>query len=150
MRLLFCEGDTAFWLQIAPPQVRAIRTKWFQWRRQFAGETNDTLFVTASGTYAIEVSSNLCDAESNDTIVNSYSPPAEFFANNGAGISFIGNDSIQMCEGTVANFEHFAFPSPGILNYEYRWLKADSLDLFGDTVWYYTGDIQRPWWMLIQ
>ena len=57
----------------------------------------------------VEVSSNLCDAESNDTIVNSYSPPAEFFANNGAGISFIGNDSIQMCEGTVATFEHFAF-----------------------------------------
>ena len=138
--LTFCEGDTALLVANQAPPGQSYSYQWLSGGASLAGETNDTLEVVISGTYAVEVNSNLCDAESNDTIVNSYSPPAEFFANNGAGISFIGNDSIQMCEGTVATFEHFAFPSPGILNYEYRWLKADSLDLFGDTVWYYTGD----------
>ena len=79
-------------------------------------------------------------ATSEDTIVNSYKPGSEVFANGGAGINYVGMDSIRMCEGTVATLEYFAFPSPGILGYEFNWLKADSVDIFGDTVWYYTGD----------
>ena len=138
--LTFCEGDTALLVANQPPAGQSYSYQWLSGGVSLVGETNDTLEVTISGTYSVEVSSNLCDAESNDTIVNSYSPSAEFFANSGAGISFIGNDSISMCEGTIATLEHFAFPSPGITKYKYKWLKADSVDIFGDTVWYYTGD----------
>ncbi len=138
--ITFCEGDTALLVANQAPTGQSYTYQWLSGGGAIAGETNDTLFVTASGTYAIEVSSNLCDATSNDTIVNSYQPGTEVFANSGAGINYIGMDSIRMCEGTVATLEYFAFPSPGILGYEFNWLKADSVDIFGDTVWYYTGD----------
>ena len=96
--LTFCEGDTALLVANQAPPGQSYSYQWLSGGSSLAGETNDTLEVMISGTYSIEVNSNLCDAESNDTIVNSYSPPSEFFANNGAGINFIGNDSIQMCE----------------------------------------------------
>ena len=138
--ITFCEGDTALLVANQAPTGQSYTYQWLSGGGAIAGETNDTLFVTASGTYGIEVSSNLCDATSEDTIVNSYQPSTEVFANSGAGINYIGMDSIRMCEGTVATLEYFAFPSPGILGYEFNWLKADSVDIFGDTVWYYTGD----------
>ena len=45
-------------------------------------------------------------------------------------------DSIRMCYGTVATLEYFAFPSPGITDYKYRWLKDDSTNIFGQPVMY--------------
>ena len=96
-----------------------------------AGETDDTLFVIAVGTYAIEVSSNLCDATSMDTIVNSYIPPAADFAQGGAGVNFVGMDSIRMCKGTIATLEHLGLSRPrNFTDFKYRWLKDDSVNIF--------------------
>ncbi|MGA0302622.1 MAG: gliding motility-associated C-terminal domain-containing protein [Schleiferiaceae bacterium] len=134
--ITFCEGDTAILVANAPPAGQSYTYQWLQGGAPMAGETDDSLLVIASGAYAIEVSSNLCDATSNDTIANTYSPGAEVFANGGAGISYIGIDSIQMCEGTIATLEHFGFPSPGITGYKYQWLKDDSVNIFGQPVMY--------------
>ena len=134
--ITFCEGDTAILVANAPPAGQSYTYQWLQGGAPMAGETDDSLMVIASGAYAIEVSSNLCDATSNDTIANTYSPGAEVFANGGAGISYIGIDSIQMCEGTIATLEHFGFPSPGITGYKYQWLKDDSVNIFGQPVMY--------------
>ena len=134
--ITFCEGDTAILVANAPPAGQSYTYQWLQGGAPMAGETDDSLLVIASGAYAIEVSSNLCDATSNDTIANTYSPGAEVFANGGAGISYIGIDSIQMCEGTIATLEHFSFPSPGITGYKYQWLKDDSVNIFGQPVMY--------------
>lgn len=134
--ITFCEGDTAILVANAPPAGQSYTYQWLQGGAPMNGETDDSLLVIASGAYAIEVSSNLCDATSNDTIANTYSPGAEVFANGGAGISYIGIDSIQMCEGTIATLEHFGFPSPGITGYKYQWLKDDSVNIFGQPVMY--------------
>lgn len=131
--LTFCEGDTALLVANTPPPGQSYTYQWMESGANLAGETNDTLFITESGIYSIEVSSNLCDARSRDTIVNSYAPPTSLFA---SGATYIGQDSIRMCYGTVATLEHFNFPSPGINGYSYQWLRNDSLDIFGDTVWY--------------
>jgi len=85
--ITFCEGDTALLVANQAPTGQSYTYQWLSGGGAIAGETNDTLFVTASGTYGIEVSSNLCDATSNDTIVNSYQPGTEVFANSGAGIN---------------------------------------------------------------
>jgi len=119
-----------------PPAGQSYTYQWLIGGGPMAGETDDTLLVIASGTYAIEVSSNLCDASSNDTIVNSYSPPTDIYALSGAGVNYVGLDSIRMCYGTVATLEYFAFPSPGITDYKYRWLKDDSTNIFGQPVIY--------------
>jgi hypothetical protein len=89
--LTFCEGDTALLVVDAPPTGQSYTYQWLNGGAPIAGETGDTLFVIASGTYGIEVSSNLCDATSMDTIVNSYIPPAAVFAQGGAGINFVGH-----------------------------------------------------------
>ncbi len=134
--ITFCEGDTALLVANQPPAGQSYTYQWLIGGGPMAGETDDTLLVIASGTYAIEVSSNLCDATSNDTIVNSYTPPTDIYALSGAGVNYVGMDSIRMCYGTVATLEYFAFPSPGITDYKYRWLKDDSTNIFGQPVIY--------------
>ncbi|PTM15375.1 MAG: hypothetical protein DA445_07320, partial [Bacteroidetes bacterium] len=134
--LTFCEGDTALLVVDAPPTGQSYTYQWLNGGAPIAGETGDTLFVIASGTYGVEVSSNLCDATSMDTIVNSYIPPAAVFAQGGAGINFVGIDSIRMCKGTIATLEHLGFPGPGILGFKYQWLKDDSVNIFGQPVIY--------------
>ena len=134
--ITFCEGDTAILVANSPPAGQAYTYQWLQGGAPMMGETNDTLLAVTSGAYAVEVSSNLCDAKSNDTIANSYLPPVDIFANSGAGINYIGIDSIQMCEGTVATLEHFGIPSPGITGYKYQWMKDDSVNIFGQPVMY--------------
>jgi gliding motility-associated-like protein len=134
--LTICEGDTGLLVANRPPIGQTYTYQWRETGNPLSGEINDTLLVTESGVYSVEVSSNLCDATSNDTIMNTYTPPTAVFANNTPGVQYIGKDSIQMCYGTVATLEYFSFPAPGINGYSYQWLKNDSLDIFGDTVWY--------------
>ena len=134
--ITFCEGDTALLVANQPPAGQSYTYQWLIGGGPMAGEINDTLFVIASGTYALDVSSNLCDATSNDTIVNSYTPPTDVYAQSGSGVNYVGMDSIRMCYGTVATLEYFAFPSPGITDYKYRWLKDDSTNIFGQPVMY--------------
>jgi len=135
-QITFCEGDTAILVANEPPLGQTFLYQWLQSGSPINNETDDTLLVTASGAYAIEISLGFCETVTNDTIVNAYSPSAEIWVNSGAGISYIGIDSIQMCEGTVATLEDFGFPSPGINGYMYQWLKDDSLDIFGNRVLY--------------
>ena len=60
----------------------------------------------------------------------------DVYAQSGSGVNYVGMDSIRMCYGTVATLEYFAFPSPGITDYKYRWLKDDSTNIFGQPVMY--------------
>jgi len=60
--LTFCEGDTALLVVDAPPAGQSYTYQWLSGGAPIAGETGDTLFVVVSGTYGVEVSSNLCDA----------------------------------------------------------------------------------------
>jgi gliding motility-associated-like protein len=131
-----CEGDTAILVANAPPAGQSYTYQWLEGGVPLNNEINDSLFVVFSGAFAVEVSSNLCDARSHDTIVNTYAPPTEVYANPNPAITYVGIDSIQMCEGTVATLEYFAFPSPGITGYTFQWLKNDSIDLNGNMVWY--------------
>ena len=62
--------------------------------------------------------------------------PTDVYAQSGSGVNYVGMDSIRMCYGTVATLEYFAFPSPGITDYKYRWLKDDSTNIFGQPVMY--------------
>lgn len=156
--ITFCKGDTALLVANKAPAGQSYTYQWLDNGGVMGGETNDTLFVSKSGTYSVEVSSNLCDATSNDTIMNEYQVPTQIFANFTSGINFIGQDSIQMCEGTVATLEHFAFASPGINGYSYQWLKNDSINVLGDTVIYpligdtlITLDVDTTgvWWLQV-
>jgi len=134
-----CEGDTMLLVANPPPLGNTWTYQWLSNGTPIAMETDDTLMVAVTGTYGVEVNSSLCDATSNDTIVNTYNPTTDVFSNPNPDVTYIGNDSIRMCEGTVARLEYLNFPSPGIMGFTYDWLKADSLDIFGDTVWYSTG-----------
>ena len=134
--LTFCEGDTALLVADTPPAGQSYTYQWLAGGGPIAGETDDTLFVTVSGAYALEVNAALCESKSMDTTINTYMPGTGLFANSAAGVNYVGIDSIRMCEGTVATLEYFSFPSPGITGYKFQWLKNDSLDVFGDTVWY--------------
>ena len=134
--ITFCSGDTALLVASKDPAGQSYTYQWLDNGGVMGGETNDTLFVTKSGTYSVEVSSNLCDAVSNDTIISEYQVPNQVFANFAPGVNYIGQDSIQMCYGTVATLEHIAFASPGINGYSYQWLKNDSINVLGDTVVY--------------
>ena len=134
--LTFCEGDTALLVVDTPPLGQLYDYQWFSGGAPIAGETGDTLLITISGLYSLEVDAGGCEATSNDTVINSYLPTAAVFAQGGSGINFVGIDSIRMCKGTVATLEHFGFPAPGILGYEYQWLKDDSVNIFGQPVMY--------------
>jgi gliding motility-associated-like protein len=135
-QVTFCEGDTAILVANEPPLGQTFDYQWLQNGSPINNETDDTLLVTASGAYAIEVSYGFCETISNDTIVNAYSPSAEIWVNPVNSISYIGIDSIQMCEVDTATLDGTAFTSPGINGYMYQWLKDDSLDIFGNRVLY--------------
>ena len=132
----FCAGDTMLLVAEKEPPGQTYTYQWLDNGGIMGGETNDTMFVSKSGTYSVEVSSNLCDAVSNDTIVQEYNTPTFLFANSTVGVNYIGFDSIQMCEGTVATLEHSGFLAPGMNGFTYQWLKNDSINILGDTVWY--------------
>ena len=131
--MTICEGDTGLLVASYPPPGQSYSYQWLEGGSPLSGETNDTLMVTESGIYAVEVSSNLCDAASSDTIMNTYSPPTNMYAIGG---NYIGKDSIQFCYGTVDTLKYFNFPSPGITGYTFQWLKNDSVDINGNKVWY--------------
>lgn len=133
--LLFCEGDTAMLVANQPPLGQAYDYQWLEGGAAMAGETNDTLYVTTSGAYSIEIGQGLCDTRLNDTLVNSFDPYAEIAVSPGMGITFLSNDSIQMCVGTVATLGVTSLAPPGP-TYTYQWIKTDSVDIFGNTVTY--------------
>lgn len=130
----FCDGDTAILVGPEPPVGETHQYQWFSGGSPIAGETNDTLVVTSSGAYSVSVTRGLCEAMSNDTIVNAYTPPASIFHSPDPAIKIISNagaDSIQMCEGIIATLNApIAFP-PDV--YEYQWF-IDTLDSFGNPV----------------
>ena len=156
--ITFCKGDTALLVANKAPAGQSYSYQWLDNGGIMGGQTNDTLFVIKSGSYSVEVSSNLCDATSNDTLVNEYQVPTQIFANYTSGINYIGFDSVQMCEGTIATLEHSAFLSPGLNGFSYQWLKRDSINVIGDTVMYpligdtlVTLDVDTTgkWWLQI-
>ena len=132
-----CEGDTAILVGPQPGPGDSYTYEWFVGGGP-SGLTDDTLIVTSSDTYSIEVGLGLCKVKSTDTIVNTYNPPTQIYA-TGGGFMYIGQDSINMCYGTTATLNVAAFPTPAT-TFEYRWIKNDSIDIFGKQVYYYTGD----------
>ena len=132
----FCAGDTAYLVGPPPPLGETHQYQWISNGNILAGETNDTLVVTTSGVYSVRVTLGLCDAVSNDTIVNAYTPPAYILSTPDPAIqviSKVGNDSIQMCEGTVATLNAPITSQPGMIEFKYQWF-TDSVDLFGKPV----------------
>jgi gliding motility-associated-like protein len=128
----FCDGDTAILVGPPPPIGETHNYQWLLAGTPLIGETNDTLLVTGSGPFSVRVTLGLCDAVSNDTIVNAYTPPALIFYSPGPGITPIGLDSIQFCEGTVATLNGVVSPNPPY-DFKYQWF-TDSVDLFGKPV----------------
>jgi len=133
--LLFCEGDTAMLVANQSPLGQAYDYQWLDGGAAMAGENNDTLLVTMSGAYSIEIGQGLCDTKTNDTLLNSLDPYAEIGVSPGMGITFLSNDSIQMCVGTVATLGVNPVTPPGP-TYTYQWIKTDSVDILGNTVTY--------------
>ena len=125
----FCEGDTAYIVGPVPPLGETHQYSWFSNGAIIPGETDDSLMVTTSGVYSVKVTLGLCDAISKDTIINAYTPPAYILHMPSSSITMIGQDSIQMCEGTVATLQGPLAFQPGI-NFRYQWL-SDSVDIFG-------------------
>ncbi len=132
-----CVGDTAYLVGPPPPIGETHQYQWYQSGAILAGETNDTLIVTTSGLYSVEVTLGLCSSLSSDTLINAYTPPAFVFSTPDPNIdiiSVVGNDSIQMCEGTVAELNAPTSGQAGI-DFKYQWM-TDSVDLFGQPVLY--------------
>ena len=132
----FCNGDTAYIVGSQPPIGETHQYQWFNNGAPLAGETDDTLMVLTSGVYSVKITLGLCDAISKDTIVNAYTTPAFILSSPDPTIqviSKVGNDSIQMCEGTVATLNAPVSTQPGLINYKYQWF-IDSVDLFGQPV----------------
>ena len=128
----FCDGDTAILVGPPPPIGETHNYQWLLAGSPLIGETNDTLFVTGSGPFSVRVTLGLCDAVSNDTLVNAYSPPAVVFYTPDPDIQLIGLDSIQFCEGTVATLNGVTSSNP-LFDFKYQWF-VDSVDLFGNPV----------------
>ncbi len=133
-----CAGDTAYLVGPPPPLGETHQYQWFQSGALLPGETNDTLIVTTSGLYAVEVTLGLCSSLSTDTLINAYTPPAFVFSTFDPAITIISNvgaDSIQMCEGTVAELNAPTSAQPGLIDFKYQWM-TDSVDFFGNPVLY--------------
>jgi gliding motility-associated-like protein len=133
----FCAGDTAYLVGPPPPIGETHQYQWFLGGSPLAGETDDTLAIFASGVYAVEVTLGLCSSLSPDTLVNAYTPPAFIFSTFDPAITIISNvgaDSIQMCEGTVAELNAPTSGQTGI-DFKYQWM-TDSVDFFGKPVLY--------------
>jgi gliding motility-associated-like protein len=128
----FCDGDTAILVGPPPPIGETHNYQWLLAGTPLIGETNDTLLVTGSGPFSVRVTLGLCDAVSNDTLVNAYSPPAFIFYSPNPDIQLIGLDSIQFCEGTVATLNGITSSNP-LFDFKYQWF-TDSVDLFGNPV----------------
>ena len=132
----FCAGDTAYIVGPPPPIGETHQYQWYANGSLLAGETDDSLMVITSGVYSVQVTLGLCDAFSNDTIINAYTPPAFILSSPDPAIQIIskvGNDSIQMCEGTVATLNAPISVQPGLVDFKYQWF-VDSVDLFGKPV----------------
>jgi gliding motility-associated-like protein len=134
----FCAGDTAYLVGPPPPLGETHQYQWLLGGSPLAGETDDTLIVTASGIYSVEVTLGLCSSISPDTLVNAYTPPAFVFSTIDPAITIISNvgvDSIQMCEGTIAELNAPTSAQPGLVDFKYQWL-TDSVDFFGNPILY--------------
>ena len=130
-----CEGDTAILYGPTPNPGDSYDYQWMAGGSPLSGETADSLLVTMSGAYAIEVSLGQCDATSNDTIVNTYTPPAEVYVVPGPGVQLQGMDTVIICAGTQITLNAASFTAPDI-DLDFQWLKDDSLDIWGNPVIY--------------
>ncbi|MDX5324647.1 MAG: gliding motility-associated C-terminal domain-containing protein [Bacteroidota bacterium] len=133
----FCNGDTVFLKGPTPPLGETYLYEWFNNGNKILGQTNDTLIVLNSGSYAVKVTKGLCDAISNDTIINSYTPPA--FITGGPAtpndvVQVLGVDSIRMCIGNTGLLRG-PIPLPAPQTFTFEWL-TDSINFLGQRIFY--------------
>ena len=129
----FCDGDTAYLVGPPPPIGETHNYQWFNAGSLLTGETDDTLVVTGSGAYSVKVTLGLCDAISQDTIVNAYTPPSDITYTPDPAILELAPNIIRFCEGTVVQLNGPISQNP-LNNFKYQW-GTDSFDVNG--VWHF-------------
>ena len=126
----FCKGDTV----ILVVNNDGIRYQWFN-GNTMVGTDADSLKVTASGQYYVEVFDGSCSIFSDTVAVNQLTTPTDitFNPNNSVGATQVdkpGNatlDSVEICE-TGSVFFTGPTPNPATgLTFTYQWL-TDSLN----------------------
>jgi gliding motility-associated-like protein len=139
----FCDGDTVILRAPAPNPGESFTYRWFENGVLIPGQSGagvDTLLVTESGTFGLRLTLGLCEAFTEDVLINKYLPPTTIVGAPGPGI-IVTPDSIRFCDGTIGILNG---PNaiPGV-TYSYQWL-SDSLNLLGQTVLYpLVGDTLR-------
>jgi len=86
--LSFCQGQN---VTLSIPQASGTTYQWFNGANPIAGSTQNSLVVTASGSYTVTATSNGCAVTSVATVVTVSTPPT-------ATITAGGNTSV--CEGS--------------------------------------------------
>lgn len=119
----FCLGDSVWLRGPQPPPGETYTYQWYESGVPILGATNDSLFVSNTGMYKIEVTSGLCSAESPDTVLNEYVPHVSVGAvpaTTADQITLRGPDTIQMC---IGNTVRLFGPNPVIPNqtFTYNW-----------------------------
>ena len=137
----FCDGDSAFLVGPPPPPGESHTYQWFENGARMLGQTNDTLIVTNTGIYKVEVTLGLCRETSSDIVVNKLTMPIGIAPVPSTGNVILSVDSMRVCAGSAATWNGPA--ATGGLNFAYQWL-ADSLDGLGQVVFYpLVGDTNR-------
>ncbi|MCH8554884.1 MAG: gliding motility-associated C-terminal domain-containing protein [Schleiferiaceae bacterium] len=129
----FCADSTAFLVGPPPPLGETHGYQWFLNGTAIPGETNDSLLVTGTGSYSLEVTLGLCNSQSLGLIVNMLTVPNDLTAQPGPGIDILSPDSLRMCAGSTAFVDG---PAPGPnQNFAYQWF-TDSIGAGGLPVAY--------------
>lgn len=129
----FCDGDDVFLVGPPPPPGESHNYLWFENGLPIPGSNNDTLVVTETGIYRVEVTLGLCKSNGANIVVNKLTIPTNVAAVPGPDVIVIAPDSIRVCAGTAASFN--GPPATGGLTFSYQWL-ADSVGILGQQVNY--------------
>lgn len=100
--LSFCQGQN---VTLSVPQAAATTYQWFNNGNSIAGSTQNTLLVTASGSYTVTATSNGCTVTSVATVVNVSNPPTATITAGGS-TSFCEGSSVVLNANTGQGFTY--------------------------------------------
>lgn len=131
----FCEGDSVILRAPLPSPGESYQYRWFEGGAVIPGQSGsgiDTLLVTQTGVYSLRLTLGLCQAFTEDYVINEYLPPTTITPQPAPGIQ-ISPDTVQFCFGDSAVLSG-PTPPTGV-TYSYQWF-SDSLNLIGNRVLY--------------
>ncbi len=131
----FCEGDSVILRAPTPAPGESYQYRWFEGGAQIAGQSGsgvDTLLVTETGVYSLRLTLGLCQAFTDDFVINEYLPPTTITPQSAPGV-LISPDTAQFCFGDSVVLSG-PTPPTGV-TYTYQWF-SDSLNLVGNRVLY--------------